>query len=116
MRAAERRHACSRCCAAGDTACCSAAMRMAPDRCTRSPAAVGDAYGDLIDVHIVAPSGTVRDAYAVRAPTGIVIRPDGYIGYYGQPIDRARLLAHLASYLVSLEGGAPSPPGRGGAG
>ena len=75
--------------------------------------AVGEAYGDLIDVFIVAPSdapsqtpllvdrtGGVRAAYAVRAPTAVLIRPDGYVGYYGQPIDHARLLAHLKSYLL----------------
>ncbi len=82
----------------------------------RIAAAVRSAYPDLIDVFVVAPpgaphggtseigllvdpSGELQKSYAMHAPTGVVIRPDGYVGYYGQPIDRERLLAHLASYL-----------------
>jgi len=77
-------------------------------------AAVRAAYPDLIDPCIVAPAGAVgavpllldrggamHAAYGVRGPTGILVRPDGYIGYYGQPLDRDRLLAHLATFLRS---------------
>jgi hypothetical protein len=76
-------------------------------------AAVRTAYPALIDVFIVVPSGApgdvpvlidrsgaLRDAYAVRAPTAVLMRPDGYVGYYGQPIERDRLMAHLGSYLL----------------
>jgi 2-polyprenyl-6-methoxyphenol hydroxylase-like FAD-dependent oxidoreductase len=76
-------------------------------------AMVRRAYPDLIDVFTVAPTagiggetkvlvdgdGALRDAYAVRAPAAVLIRPDGYIGYYGQPADADRLRAHLATYL-----------------
>jgi hypothetical protein len=80
--------------------------------------AVRGAYGDLVDVFAVAPSGTpghvpllldssgsFRDAYGARAPTAVLIRPDGYIGYWGQPIERGPLLAHLSRYLLAV----PSP-------
>jgi 2-polyprenyl-6-methoxyphenol hydroxylase-like FAD-dependent oxidoreductase len=75
-------------------------------------AAVRAAYADLIEAYIVAPAGAagavpllldhggaMHAAYGVRGPTGILVRPDGYIGYYGQPLDGDSLLAHLASYL-----------------
>ena len=76
-------------------------------------AAVRSAYAELIDAFIVAPAGApgavpllldptaaLRSAYAVRAPTAVLIRPDGYVGYYGQPVERGRLLRYLATYLV----------------
>jgi len=63
-------------------------------------AAVRGAYPDLIDVVVAAPSPALREVYAIHAPTGVLIRPDGYIGYYGQPIEADRLLAFLATYLT----------------
>lgn len=83
-------------------------------RCSFSEtaAAVQSTYPDLVDVYTVAPSGRpgavpllfdrageVRKTYAVQNATGVLIRPDGYIGYYGQPLDPGRLLAHMATYL-----------------
>ena len=63
-------------------------------------AAVQAAYPELIDVFVAAASDALRQRYGVSAPTGVLIRPDGYIGYYGQPIESERLLAYLSSYLV----------------
>jgi 2-polyprenyl-6-methoxyphenol hydroxylase-like FAD-dependent oxidoreductase len=77
-------------------------------------AAVQRAHPDLVHVFVVAPSGTagslpllldrtgaVQAAYALHEPTAVLIRPDGYVGYLGQLLDGAGLLAHLASYLVA---------------
>jgi 2-polyprenyl-6-methoxyphenol hydroxylase-like FAD-dependent oxidoreductase len=83
----------------------------------RIAAAVRTTYTDLIDIYVAAPAGPaggaapetpllvdvggeVRRSYAAHVPIGVLIRPDGYVGYYGQPADRDRLLAYLASYLV----------------
>jgi hypothetical protein len=75
-------------------------------------AAVRQRWADVVDVAWVAasgpageapllldPGGALGDAYGVRAPSAVLVRPDGYIGYFGQPLDRDRLLAYLASYL-----------------
>jgi len=74
--------------------------------------AVRRAFPGVIDVVAVAESesaaeipllldraGALRDAYGVRVPRAVLVRPDGYIGYYG-PLDRDRLLGHLATYLM----------------
>jgi len=74
-------------------------------------AAVQAAYPELIDVFVAAASDALRQRYGVSAPTGVLIRPDGYIGYYGQPIESERLLAYLSSYLV-CGGRAGVPPAR----
>ena len=76
-------------------------------------AAVQRAYPDLIDAFVVSgrdssgplprildAGGALCDTYAVRARAAVLIRPDGYIGYYGQPVEADRLLAHLATYLL----------------
>ena len=47
------------------------------------------------------PAGQARLQLAATAPTLILVRPDGYIGYRSQPADGAALVAHLGRYLVS---------------
>src|SRR5262249_21198256 len=76
-------------------------------------AALQAAYPGRIDAYIVAPadaadagpvlldrSGPLRATSGVRAPTAVVIRPDGYVGYYGQPAERGRVLEYLGRYLL----------------
>ncbi len=60
-------------------------------------AAPGDARPDtplLVEV-----DGSLCDAYGVRKPTAVLIRPDGYIAYIGEPPEADRILAHMAAYL-----------------
>jgi hypothetical protein len=38
---------------------------------------------------------------SITHPTAIVVRPDGYIGYRGQPAESAKVMGYLRSYLVA---------------
>jgi 2-polyprenyl-6-methoxyphenol hydroxylase-like FAD-dependent oxidoreductase len=44
--------------------------------------------------------GKLHEKLAASAPTLVVVRPDGYIGYRCQPADGAALLNYLTGYLV----------------
>ncbi len=44
--------------------------------------------------------GQVQAHVAAKERAAIVVRPDGYIGYRGQPADAARLERYLDRYLV----------------
>ena len=60
------------------------------------------ASGGLCDA-----DGLLHRQYGAQAPTAVVIRPDGYIGYLGSPVRRAAILAYLATYLIAgARGGA----------
>ena len=48
---------------------------------------------------LVEVDGSLCDAYGVRKPIAVLIRPDGYIGYIGEPPEADRILAHMATYL-----------------
>jgi 2-polyprenyl-6-methoxyphenol hydroxylase-like FAD-dependent oxidoreductase len=78
-------------------------------------AAVARRYANLVDVFVVAPAGapsglpllidqtrSFHTGYGIDAPSAVLLRPDGYIGYFGQPLDRERILAHLDRYLMSI--------------
>lgn len=79
---------------------------------------VREEFGDLVSEHLVLgpgraesrtdwpgailsdPTGELHERYGAVAPTAYLIRPDGYVGFRSQPVDEARLLEHLRSYLV----------------
>jgi 2-polyprenyl-6-methoxyphenol hydroxylase-like FAD-dependent oxidoreductase len=69
-------------------------------------AAVRRDFAELIDTHVVAPpdAAALRDAYGLHGPAGVLVRPDGYIGWIGSAVDPQSLLEHLASYLVPTSG------------
>ncbi len=85
-------------------------------------AAVARRYGEEIVTHLVAAddslpspatwSGSVfcdpkRELHRVLdagAPAFHLIRPDGYVGYRGEPAEWDGLLAHLERYLVPIHG------------
>jgi len=60
-------------------------------------AAIERSYADLIDLHVVTDSSS---AYGVHAPAGVLVRPDSYVAWIGDPTDPTRLLEHLATYLA----------------
>lgn len=62
---------------------------------------IGRAPSGLCDV-----DGLLHRQYGAQAPTAVVIRPDGYIGYLGSPVRRAAVLAYLATYLIEGARGA----------
>jgi 2-polyprenyl-6-methoxyphenol hydroxylase-like FAD-dependent oxidoreductase len=75
-------------------------------------AAVARRYVNLVDVFVVAPAGApsglpllidatraLQTAFRIEAPSAVLLRPDGYVGYYGRPVNRDRILAHLDTYL-----------------
>ena len=45
------------------------------------------------------PTGALAAHYTVHGATGVLVRPDGYVAYYGQPLRVEDLLEHLATYL-----------------
>jgi hypothetical protein len=77
---------------------------------------------DVFAVHVILPSGENVTTGAAAAPANVsiwndttgrlyqqlgvteralvVVRPDGYIGYRGQPADGTKLLAYLDKYLI----------------
>jgi hypothetical protein len=77
-------------------------------------------FGDLIAPHLVVPmaaapasarwegptlldeGGEVHRRYGARSECAYVIRPDGYVGYRGQPVDGAKIEAWLERCLVPL--------------
>jgi 2-polyprenyl-6-methoxyphenol hydroxylase-like FAD-dependent oxidoreductase len=74
-------------------------------------AAVRRTYGDLIHIHrlgaapasgvdLVDSGGGFQTACGGEASAAMLIRPDGYIGWLGDPADAPALLRHLATYLV----------------
>jgi 2-polyprenyl-6-methoxyphenol hydroxylase-like FAD-dependent oxidoreductase len=62
-------------------------------------AEVAAPFGHSVDSFVV---DRLAAAYGARSPAAVLVRPDGYIGYYGQPVERGRLFAYLASYLVPV--------------
>lgn len=56
------------------------------------PTTGGDVWIDV--------AGEVRSKLGASAPSIVLVRPDGYIGFRGQPAEAAPLLAHLDKYLV----------------
>lgn len=71
--------------------------RIVDQSAVRTDVSARDSGGQL--PRILDADGVLCDTYAARTPTAVLIRPDGFIGYYGQPVDADRLLAHLATYL-----------------
>lgn len=53
---------------------------------------------DLLDTQ-----GESAEAFGLNPPFVVAVRPDAYIAYLGQGYSRARLLAHLGSYLQFQE-------------
>jgi hypothetical protein len=45
------------------------------------------------------PERIVHTQHAVREPAAVLARPDGYIGYRGQPASWENLSAHLERFL-----------------
>jgi 2-polyprenyl-6-methoxyphenol hydroxylase-like FAD-dependent oxidoreductase len=86
---------------------------------------VRDAYPGLVQVHLILPCtelpacaaglesawldppGAVRRFLGARRPAVALVRPDGYLGYRGQPAGRADLYRHLDRYLAA-DSGCPS--------
>ncbi|HEY2512869.1 MAG TPA: FAD-dependent monooxygenase [Polyangiaceae bacterium] len=70
-------------------------------------------WGEWIDVHVVVPyaakpaelrwegslvldpQGAVHKRYGARSECAYVVRPDGYVGYRGQPADEGKIVAYL---------------------
>ncbi|MDX1945293.1 MAG: FAD-dependent monooxygenase [Pirellulaceae bacterium] len=48
-------------------------------------------------------TGRVHEALGAKDRTVVVVRPDGYVGYRGQPADGKALRTYLARYLVARE-------------
>jgi len=46
------------------------------------------------------PDGQLHQKLGVVDPTIVVVRPDGYIGYRGQPADGEALSKYLDGYLI----------------
>ena len=42
-------------------------------------------------------SGALHERYGARSECVYLVRPDGYVGYRGQPADEERLFAYLAT-------------------
>ena len=88
-------------------------------------AAIRERHGESIDAFVVAPSpldesaprslrapttfarrlgdpsGLLHLAVGAGAPTILLVRPDGHLGYRGQPADPEPLRAHLDEIFVS---------------
>ena len=77
------------------------------------------AFPDAVSAHLVAPAGSAApsaeapavarwvdaDARTHRALGAtdralVLVRPDGYVAYRGQPADGAALAAHMDGYLI----------------
>lgn len=47
------------------------------------------------------PAGALHRRFGARSACVYLVRPDGYVAYRSQPADEEKLLAYLASVLVS---------------
>jgi 2-polyprenyl-6-methoxyphenol hydroxylase-like FAD-dependent oxidoreductase len=84
----------------------------------RIGARVREKLGEWVDVHVVVPfaekpaelqwdgstlldeGGALHQRYGARSECVYLIRPDGYVGYRGQPADEARFFAYLAGIFT----------------
>jgi hypothetical protein len=46
------------------------------------------------------PEGEIHQRYGARSECLYLIRPDGHVGYRGQPADGDKLLAYLETIFV----------------
>lgn len=57
-----------------------------------------------VDFHVIGsasdPQGVVRKALGAAHSAVYLVRPDGYVGYRGQPIEEAPLLTYLERFLI----------------
>jgi hypothetical protein len=66
---------------------------------SNAAAAVEQAYRDLFTI-VATDSAAVRQQFGTPTSAAVVIRPDGYIGYIGEPASPTSVLNYLETYLV----------------
>jgi hypothetical protein len=64
-------------------------------------AAAERAFPGLLATRVTS-AAELCEQYAVRRPTAVVIRPDGYIGYIGDPASAEGVLGYLSGHLHPL--------------
>jgi 2-polyprenyl-6-methoxyphenol hydroxylase-like FAD-dependent oxidoreductase len=73
------------------------AILFSPVRCDR-------AGGMPLTAGLLDPGDGLHRALGAGLPTVVLVRPDGYVGFRGQPADPEPLARHLDGYLVRSDG------------